>query len=528
MPLKSKKSKSKRVTLRKKYKILKKVREHHRKARKDVKKLGNKIKPRKDPGIPSAWPFKEQVLQDVASQKKRELEREFARRDAALLEKKDAPMDEAGQLAALQEAAEERVNNFVAEKMAELRPEAVVDYSRKAFYKDFVKVVEVSDVIVEVIDARDPEGGRCLDVERFIRRMGSNKKIILLLNKVDLVPREVVEMWLERLREELPTVAFKCNTQQQASGADVLLQLLKNYARNAGLKTTLTVGIVGLPNVGKSSLINSLKRARVAQVGNTPGVTRAVQEVHLDAHIKLLDSPGVVFADPSRDGVAAAALRNCVKVEQLDDPVLPVTEIVKRCPRAQLMQIYSVPRFDSAADFLQLIGGRRGKLKKGGTVDVEAAARIVLQNWSDGLIPYYTMPPERKTVVEGSSAIVQSYAKEFGTDQLFAHEKASVIQALPEMESDKRTFFATPSFGAAFVSSLGDGMEDEGPTNMDESDEVVRLPKPSKKHVSQESVLYNEEGQFNPHAARAQRKKRKSQRKQEMQEDSGSDFDFNE
>lgn len=65
--------------------------------------------------------------------------------------------------------------------------------------------------------------------------------------------------------------------------------------------------------------------------------------------------------------------------------------------------------------------------------------------------------------------------------QLFAHEKASVIQALPEMESDKRTFFATPSFGAAFVSSLGDGMEeDEGPTNMDESDEVVRLPKPSK------------------------------------------------
>lgn len=173
MPLKSKKSKSKRVTLRKKYKILKKVREHHRKARKDVKKLGNKIKPRKDPGIPSAWPFKEQVLQDVASQKKRELEREFARRDAALLEvrgpgckqirsagarpgvaaalhqprppvarvqKKDAPMDEAGQLAALQEAAEERVNNFVAEKMAELRPEAVVDYSRKAFYKDFVKV----------------------------------------------------------------------------------------------------------------------------------------------------------------------------------------------------------------------------------------------------------------------------------------------------------------------------------------------------------------------------------------------------
>lgn len=101
---------------------------------------------------------------------------------------------------------------------------------------------------------------------------------------------------------------------RRSAGADVLLQLLKNYARNAGLKTSLTVGVVGLPNVGKSSLINSLKRARVAQVGNTPGVTRSVQEIHLDKQITLLDSPGVVFAETGADGLAAAALRNCVKV----------------------------------------------------------------------------------------------------------------------------------------------------------------------------------------------------------------------
>lgn len=66
--------------------------------------------------------------------------------------------------------------------------------------------------------------------------------------------------------------------------------------------------------MGKSSLINSLKRSRVAAVGNTPGVTRTAQEVHLDKHVKLLDSPGIVFSAGSSP---AAALRNCVKVGHL-------------------------------------------------------------------------------------------------------------------------------------------------------------------------------------------------------------------
>lgn len=152
-----------------------------------------------------------------------------------------------------------------------------IDSSDRAFAGDLEAVIATSDVILEVLDARDPLGTRCVNIEKRVRDSGTYKRHVLLLNKIgkfldhlfpfweyffhwliicasnsDLVPRESVEKWLKYLREEFPTVAFKCSTQQQKSnlgrskkiktsntlqlsdclGAETLLKLLKNYARS--------------------------------------------------------------------------------------------------------------------------------------------------------------------------------------------------------------------------------------------------------------------------------------------------------
>ena len=88
------------------------------------------------------------------------------------------------------------------------------------------------------------------------------------------------------------------------------------------IKKSITVGIIGLPNVGKSSLINSLKRCRVVNVGSTPGLTRSLQEVQLDNNVKLLDCPGVVMLK-STENDGSIALRNCKRIEKLEDPIGP-------------------------------------------------------------------------------------------------------------------------------------------------------------------------------------------------------------
>lgn len=336
-------------------------------------------------------------------------------------------------------------------------PQLDDEATRKAYYKEFRKVVEYSDVILEVLDARDPLGCRCFQMEEAVLRAEGNKKLVLVLNKIDLVPKEIVEKWLDYLRNELPTVAFKASTQHQVKnlnrcsvpveqasesllkskacfGAENLMRVLGNYCRLGEVRTHIRVGVVGLPNVGKSSLINSLKRSRACSVGAVPGVTKFMQEVYLDKFIRLLDAPGIV---PGPNSEVGTILRNCIHVQKLADPVTPVETILQRCNLEEISNYYGVSGFQTTEHFLIAVAQRLGKRRKGGIYSQEEAAKAVLADWVSGKISFYTLPPATHTLPTHLSAeIVKEMTEVFDIEDT-EQANEDTMECLANGESDE-------------------------------------------------------------------------------------------
>jgi nuclear GTP-binding protein len=353
--------------------------------------------------------------------------------------------------------------------------------------------LDTADIILEVVDARDPMGCRCLEIEKRIQALADNsKKLVIVINKIDLIPPDVAQKWVSFFRREYPTVAFKSSTQQQNSnlgrtniklskvseanvvtgssiGAGALMSLLKNYARSQNVKKTIVVGIIGYPNVGKSSIINSLKRSKAANVSANPGCTKTLQTIKLDHHISLIDSPGVLFA--AGESQADLVLRNCVKVEQMEDPISAVVDLVSKVPAESLMEVYRIAAFSSPQEFISHVAHKRGKLKAGGVPNLAAAATSILKDWTNGVIPFYTLPPEAPNVEHESKVIVGGWGAEVDA-VLDSHQ--TELQTMTPAEA-MRSFFVKEASKPLALDLSGDNgdtnMADQPDDDEDEGDE---------------------------------------------------------
>ncbi|KAB5521452.1 hypothetical protein DKX38_025771 [Salix brachista] len=260
----------------------------------------------------------------------------------------------------------------------------------KRIWGELYKVIDSSDVVVQVLDARDPQGTRCYHLERHLKEHCKHKHMILLLNKCDLIPAWATKGWLRVLSKEYPTLAFHASI-NKSFGKGSLLSVLRQFARLKSDKQAISVGFVGYPNVGKSSVINTLRTKNVCKVAPIPGETKVWQYITLTKRIFLIDCPGVVYQN--HDSETDIVLKGVVRVTNLHDASEHIGEVLKRVKKEHLRRAYKIKDWEDDNDFLLQLCKSTGKLLKGGEPDHKTAAKMVLHDWQRGKIPFFVPPP---------------------------------------------------------------------------------------------------------------------------------------
>ncbi|GBP18999.1 Nucleolar GTP-binding protein 2 [Eumeta japonica] len=259
----------------------------------------------------------------------------------------------------------------------------------KRIWNELYKVIDSSDVLLQVLDARDPMGTRSPHVENFLKKEKPHKHLIFILNKVDLVPNWVTQRWVAILSAEYPTVAFHASL-THPFGKGSLINLLRQFAKLHIDKKQISVGLIGYPNVGKSSIINTLRSKKVCKVAPIAGETKVWQYITLMRRIFLIDCPGIVY--PSAETDTEKVLKGVVRVELVQSPADYIEEVIKRVRKEYLIKTYKVDDWETATEFLEKMAARTGKLLKKGEPDVNQVAKMVLNDWQRGKLPFYIAP----------------------------------------------------------------------------------------------------------------------------------------
>ncbi|KAM6173625.1 nucleolar GTP-binding protein 2 [Erethizon dorsatum] len=260
----------------------------------------------------------------------------------------------------------------------------------KRIWGELYKVIDSSDVVVQVLDARDPMGTRSPHIEAYLKKEKPWKHLIFVLNKCDLVPTWATKRWVAVLSQDYPTLAFHASL-TNPFGKGAFIQLLRQFGKLHTDKKQISVGFIGYPNVGKSSVINTLRSKKVCSVAPIAGETKVWQYITLMRRIFLIDCPGVVY--PSEDSETDIVLKGIVQVEKIKTPEDHIGAVLERAKPEYIIKTYKIDSWENAEDFLEKLAFRTGKLLKGGEPDLQTVGKMVLNDWQRGRIPFFVKPP---------------------------------------------------------------------------------------------------------------------------------------
>ena len=269
--------------------------------------------------------------------------------------------------------------------------------------------LKLVDVVVEILDARIPVSSQNPEAQKLIK----NKKKIVVLNKSDLANEIENKKWLKYFeKKQIP--AILCNS-NNGEGANKIINKLnemmseeKNIAQQKGRNKIVRAMIIGIPNVGKSSIINRVSKKTSMRVGNKPGVTKNKQWIRLTSNVELLDTPGVLWPKIANEQTALnLAYTGTIKSDIIDEVEIAynLVKFLIEKYRENLIERYKlnseiVEKINSndeleenekIVEIMNYIGEKRGTVSKGNNIDLEKISKIILEDFRTGNLGKITL-----------------------------------------------------------------------------------------------------------------------------------------